>query len=134
MTTAEDNKRLVAEAFRPWEEGDSRPFFDLIADDVAWTVIGSTPASGKFASKQAVIDQAFGPLLERLDGPLKTSLVDIAGEGTRDKVFLRFTAPASPRPACTTSRTTAGRWLCATAVSLRSSPTSTPTCLVRVFS
>lgn len=88
MTTAEDNKRLVAEAFRPWEEGNSRPFFDLIADDVAWTVIGSTPASGKFASKQAVIDQAFGPLLERLDGPLKTRFIDIAVEG--DKVFLRF--------------------------------------------
>jgi ketosteroid isomerase-like protein len=88
MTTAEDNKRLVVEAFRPWEEGNSRPFFDLIADDVAWTVIGSTPASGKFASKQAVIDQAFGPFLERLDGPLKTRFIDIGVEG--DKVFLRF--------------------------------------------
>jgi ketosteroid isomerase-like protein len=88
MTTAEDNKRLVAEAFRPWEEGNSRPFFDLIADDVAWTVIGSTPASGKFASKQAVIDQAFGPLLEHLEGPLKTRFIDIAVDG--DKVFLRF--------------------------------------------
>jgi ketosteroid isomerase-like protein len=88
MTTQDENKELVREAFRPWERGDSRPFFDLIADDVAWTVIGSTPASGKYASKQAVIDQAFGPLLERLEGPLKTRFIDIAADG--QKVFLRF--------------------------------------------
>jgi uncharacterized protein len=88
MTTPDDNKQLVREAFRPWEEGDSGPFFDLIADDVAWTVIGSTLVSGAFRSKQEVMDQAFGPLLERLEGPLKTRFIDIAAEG--EKVFLRF--------------------------------------------
>ena len=62
MSTPEENKRLVRDAFRPWEEGNSGPFFALIADDVAWTVIGSTPASGVFPSKQAVIDKAFGPV------------------------------------------------------------------------
>jgi len=88
MTTAEENKRLVREAFRPWEAGNSRPFFDLIADDVVWTVIGSTPASGVFHSKQELVDKAFGPLLERLDGPLETRFIDVAADG--DKVFLRF--------------------------------------------
>jgi len=88
MTTAEGNKRLVREAFRPWEEGNSGPFFDLVADDVVWTVIGATPASGVFRSKQELIDKAFGPLLERLDGPLKTRFIDVAADG--DKVFLRF--------------------------------------------
>jgi ketosteroid isomerase-like protein len=88
MSTPEENKRLVRDAFRPWEEGNSGPFFALIADDVAWTVIGSTPASGVFPSKQAVIDKAFGPLLERLAGPLKTRFLDVAADG--EKVFLRF--------------------------------------------
>jgi ketosteroid isomerase-like protein len=88
MATSNDNKRLVREAFRPWEEGDSGPFFDLIADDVRWTVIGSTPASGVFESKKALVDAAFGPLLERLEGPLTTRFVDLAADG--DKVFLRF--------------------------------------------
>ncbi len=87
MTTADENKRLVREAFRPWEAGDSGPFFALIADDVVWTVIGTTPASGVFRSKQALIDEAFGPLLDRLDGPLKTRFIDVAADG--DKVFLR---------------------------------------------
>ena len=68
MATEARNKLLVREAFRPWEEGNSAPFFELIADDVEWTVIGSTPMSGVFHSKQELIDKAFGPLLERLDG------------------------------------------------------------------
>ena len=45
-------------------------------------------ASGVFESKHALIDGAFGPLLERLDGPLTARFVDLAADG--DKVFLRF--------------------------------------------
>ena len=88
MTASDDNKQRVRKAFRPWEQGDSGPFFDLIAEDVRWTVIGSTPVSGVYESKRALIEAAFGPLLERLDGKLSTRFVDLAAEG--DKVFLRF--------------------------------------------
>jgi ketosteroid isomerase-like protein len=88
MTTAEDNKQLVRDAFQPWESGESGPFFELIADDVRWTVIGSTPASGVFESKQALVDGAFGPLLDRLAGGLTTTFREVAADG--DRVFLRF--------------------------------------------
>jgi ketosteroid isomerase-like protein len=92
MAVSDDNKRRVREAFRPWEEGDSGPFFNLIAEDVRWTVIGSTPVSGVYGSKQALVEAAFGPLLERIDGTLSTRFVDLAAEG--DKVFLRFESSA----------------------------------------
>ncbi|NJN05690.1 MAG: SnoaL-like domain-containing protein [Rhodobacteraceae bacterium] len=88
MTASDDNKRRVREAFRPWEEGDSGPFFDMIAEDVRWTVIGSTPVSGVHESKRALGEATFGPLLERIDGTLSTRFVDLAAKG--DKVFLRF--------------------------------------------
>ena len=88
VATAATNKTLVRDAFMRWEQGDSRPFFALIDDDVRWTVIGTTVASGDFDSKQAVIDEAFGPLLERLDGPLTARFVEVAADG--DRVFLRF--------------------------------------------
>ena len=88
MTEAQANKELVRTAFGPWESGDSGPFFDLIADDVSWTVIGSTPGSGTFESKQALIEGAFGPLQARLVGPLTTRFIEIVAEGER--VFLRF--------------------------------------------
>jgi len=92
MTTAADNKRLVREAFGPWESGDSGPFFALIAENVRWTVIGSTVVSGVYHSKQALLDAAFGPLLERLEAPPTTRFVDLAAEG--DKIFLRFESSA----------------------------------------
>lgn len=88
MTPADPNEQLLRDAFRPWEQGDSGPFFALIADDVRWTVIGTTPVSGVYESKQAVIDEAFGPLLERLDGRLRTRFVELATIG--DRAFLRF--------------------------------------------
>ena len=90
MTTegSERNRQLVAEAFAPWERGDSGPLFELIADDVRWKVIGTTWASGIYESKQDLIDQAFGRLLEVLDHHLVTKLHDLSVDG--DKVFLEF--------------------------------------------
>ncbi len=88
MGTSHDDLRLVREAFQPWESGDSGPFFNLIAEDIRWTVIGSTPVSGVYESKQALVQGAFGPLLERLDGPFSTRFIDLAADGER--VFLRF--------------------------------------------
>jgi ketosteroid isomerase-like protein len=87
---AEENEALVREAFAPWEAGDSGPFFELVADDVHWEVIGTTPASGVFESKQALIEGAFGPLLAKLEGPLVTKLVDVTACG--EKVFLQHTS------------------------------------------
>src|SRR5581483_9609478 len=52
-TGATENQTLIAEAFAAWEHGDYEPFFKVVADDVRWTVIGSTPISGTFEGKQA---------------------------------------------------------------------------------
>lgn len=92
MSTEAANRQAARAAFRPWEQGDSGPFFDLVADDVRWTVIGSSSLSGVFDSKQALIDHAFGRLLDRLDGPLTTTFVDVSADG--DKVFLQFESTA----------------------------------------
>jgi ketosteroid isomerase-like protein len=41
-----------------------------------------------FESKQALVDGAFGPLLDRLAGGLTTTFREVAADG--DRVFLRF--------------------------------------------
>ncbi len=84
----DDNVRAVREAFLPWEQGDSQPFFDLVANDVRWTVIGSTPVSGVYESKQELLTGAFSKLAERLEGPLVAKLLDISGDS--EKVFLQW--------------------------------------------
>ncbi len=37
---AAENKKLVQDAFAAWARGDGTAFFNLLADDVQWTVIG----------------------------------------------------------------------------------------------
>ena len=87
MSTAE-NKQLIADAFAAWEHGDYLPFFKVVADDVRWTVIGSTPISGTFEGKQAFLDGAVVPLHDRLARPIQATVLDIFGDG--DHVVLRW--------------------------------------------
>jgi uncharacterized protein len=54
--SAAENQTLIAEAFAAWEHGDYQPFFKVVADDVRWTVIGSTPISGMFEGKRAFLN------------------------------------------------------------------------------
>jgi hypothetical protein len=86
--TAAENQRLIAEAFAAWEHGDYQPFFKIVADDVRWTVIGSTPISGTFEGKQAFLDGAVVPLHDRLAGPIKATVLNIFGDG--DQVILQW--------------------------------------------
>jgi ketosteroid isomerase-like protein len=108
MSDSDENKRLVFHAFQPWEQGNSTPFFDLIADDVTWTVIGSTSVSGVYHSKQEVIDRAFDPLLRRLNGGLTADLSTSALMVKKCTSVSR--AAALPRLGSTTSRHIASRW------------------------
>jgi ketosteroid isomerase-like protein len=48
MSATDEIKTTIRDAFRFWESGDHGPFFDLIAEDVNWTVIGTAPVSGTF--------------------------------------------------------------------------------------
>ena len=92
MDTAE-NRQAIRTAFGHWEGGDSRPFFELVDDDVRWTVIGSTAISGTFESKRTFMADAAGKLTDRLTSPLTAKLVDVSADG--DKVFVQWEGTAS---------------------------------------
>jgi ketosteroid isomerase-like protein len=85
---AAGNRALISEAFAAWAGGDSRPFFALVADDVNWTVIGSTSISGTFTSKQAFMDGAAGPLTARLAEPIRATVRNVLVDG--DNVVLQW--------------------------------------------
>ena len=90
MTTAE-NKKLIHDAFAAWSQGDGRPFFKLLADDVRWTVIGGTPISGTYNSKRD-FRQTVKSLAERFAGDLKVTVRDVIADG--DKVAIEFESHA----------------------------------------
>ncbi len=92
MGITDENCESVRSAFESWEQGDSRPFFGLVADDVCWTVIGSTPISGTYTTKSAFIEKAAGRLTAMFAGPVIAKIVDVRAAG--DKVFLQWEGSA----------------------------------------
>jgi uncharacterized protein len=69
META--NKELLRHVYAEISKGNVQPLLDSLADDVEWTIIGSTALSGTSRGKQEVIDKLLKPIRARLaDGPI----------------------------------------------------------------
>jgi uncharacterized protein len=56
------NKRLMEGVFAELAKGNGRPFVDALADDVRWTIIGTTDWSGRWEGKAAVQSRLLEPL------------------------------------------------------------------------
>ena len=84
----EENRELVRSSFAAWERGDTRPFFAIVADDVQWTVIGSTSISGTYSGKQAFFDGASTVLFDRLAEPITAKVRNVLADG--DHVVLTW--------------------------------------------
>ncbi len=52
----------VREIFKGLENGDGAAFFEQVADDVDWTVMGTHPLAGHYLSKKAFIEGTFAKL------------------------------------------------------------------------
>jgi ketosteroid isomerase-like protein len=62
VMSATENKQLMEDVFSELSKGNSKPFRDAMADDFCWTVTGSTPWSGTYRGKHAVLTELMGPL------------------------------------------------------------------------
>lgn len=85
---------LVAHQFRQWENGTAS-FFDLLADDVNWEISGRSPVSGTYKSKQAFMERAVAPILEKLKEPLKPKLISLTADDRF--IWLHFKAQAKTK-------------------------------------
>lgn len=64
--TAAQNKQLLQNVFAETAKGNGRPFVQALADEVSWTIIGSTAWSKTYRGKQAVLGELLGPLNAQL--------------------------------------------------------------------
>ncbi|WP_423595295.1 nuclear transport factor 2 family protein [Roseateles sp. MS654] len=64
----EENKSVLAAVFAETAKGNGRPFIDALADDVQWTIIGTTPWSRTYVGKASVINDLLRPLGQELGG------------------------------------------------------------------
>lgn len=83
-----ENKQRIEDAFTAWAGGDGGAFFRLLAPDVRWTVIGHTPISGTYITRQEFMEGAARPLGERLESALEPKLLEVIAEG--DAVVVRW--------------------------------------------
>ncbi|MFZ4928659.1 nuclear transport factor 2 family protein [Chryseobacterium sp. Mn2064] len=78
--TVSTNKELVRESFENWVSKTGSPF-DLLADDVEWTITGSSKQSKTYTSKKQLINEVLNPLNERLSKRITPNVKGIYADG-----------------------------------------------------
>jgi ketosteroid isomerase-like protein len=76
----ENNKEIVKEGFANWTNQTGN-FFDLLTDDVQWTITGSTYLSKTYTSKKQFLDEVINPLNERLSKRIVPKVTGIYADG-----------------------------------------------------
>jgi ketosteroid isomerase-like protein len=83
------NKALVRAAFDRWSEGVGSPI-ELLADDATWLIVGNSPVSRFYESRQEFLDQVIDPFNARLSEPLVPAVRGLYADG--DVVIVYFEA------------------------------------------
>ena len=76
----ENNKKIVQQGFDKWTNSTGS-FFDLLADNVQWTITGSTPLSKTYTSKKQFMDEVINPLNDRLAKRIVPKVTGIYADG-----------------------------------------------------
>jgi ketosteroid isomerase-like protein len=77
---AMENKKLIQQGYDRWANGTGS-FFDLLAEDVQWTITGSTPLSKTYTSKKQFLDEVIIPLDKRLSKKIIPNLTGLYADG-----------------------------------------------------
>lgn len=64
--STEENKRLMQQVFDELAKGNSQALIEVMDDDVAWHVTGTTKFSKTYRGKAALINELVGPLFSQL--------------------------------------------------------------------
>src|SRR5262249_53676918 len=91
MVMASDHVRDI---FPGLETGDGGAFFEDVADDVDWTVMGTHPLAGHYSSKQAFRESTFAKLDTVLPRGAQLKLEHLLVQGDEAAVELHSLATA----------------------------------------
>jgi ketosteroid isomerase-like protein len=88
------NKATVERSFVAWREGTGGPY-DLLAEDVTWTIVGRSLASRTYAGREAFLRDVIRPFNARMSVPLRPDIRRLYAEG--DTVIVFFDARGTAR-------------------------------------
>lgn len=90
----EVTEQYVSQIFERLECGDSEAFFESVADDVDWTVMGTHPLAGHYRNKADFIAGTFAKLAPLLSGGVQLRVQHLHVAANQATVELRSMATA----------------------------------------
>ena len=78
---AAENKKLIQDMFAELSKGNAPAFLNALADDVHFTIIGTTKYSGTFNGKQELVNKLLQPLGAQIEGGLTIAPENFIAEG-----------------------------------------------------
>jgi ketosteroid isomerase-like protein len=78
---AAENKKLIQDMFAELSKGNAPAFLNALADDVRFTIIGTTKYSGTCNGKQELINKVLTPLTAQLEGGLTITPENFIADG-----------------------------------------------------
>lgn len=88
------NKHAVQSAFDAWRAGTGT-VFDLLEPGASWTIVGYSPVSRTYTSRQEFLDEVIKPFNARMSRPLTPSVRGLYADG--DMVIAFFDAEGVAR-------------------------------------
>ena len=79
--TSHSNKARLEQVFAETSTGNWQPFFEALAEDASWTIIGSTKWSKSYQGKAAILNDLMGSLRRVLKLPARTHALRLIAEG-----------------------------------------------------
>jgi hypothetical protein len=101
------NRSLVETAFAAWRDGTGSPY-DLLADDVSWTIVGRSDAAKTYSSREAFMGEVIRPFNARMSAGLRPTMRSLHVDG--DTVIIFFDASGIARDGKTYANTYAWFW------------------------
>jgi ketosteroid isomerase-like protein len=78
---AAENKELIRSMFAELSKGNGQAFLDAMADNIRFTLIGTTTLSGTFNGKQEFVSKVLMPLSAKLEGGISITIDNLIAEG-----------------------------------------------------
>ena len=78
--SAEANKDIVRSFYEAGNRGDFDACFEMVADDVTWTNIGTTALSGTYTGKAELMEKLLGPLFGQLEAGISSTIDALIAE------------------------------------------------------
>lgn len=88
------NLNAVKQGFENWKKGTGSPY-QLLDENVSWTIVGNSLASKEYPSRKAFIDEVITPFNQRMSKGLVPTIRDIYADG--DTVIVFFDAEGTAK-------------------------------------